>query len=152
MRLLLEKKFCFWPLIDFNWWVAVFVRQGSHIKVMHAPRISGRFFKTTLLRMCCELFLLPFFRITHLNYHGLLQLEYCWLCSIFLFLNHKEVIINGKIWEETEEFGPLLPHFSFIIPSGSWGVRVNTGPLQNQRQMLLLLIYTCYWRNQVCQV
>lgn len=85
------------------------------IKVIHDPKISADLKKVTLLRMCCELFLWPFFRTTHLNYHGLLQFDYCWICSIFLILNLTEVIITHRF-----EIGQRnwVPMFCFSCP---WG-------------------------------
>lgn len=91
------------------------------------------------------------FRITHLNYHGLLKFEYHWLRAIFLLLNIIEVIISAKIWEGTEKYGfpaPALPHYLL------WVLRVhfNTGPRQHQKRKLLLLIYASIWWTYFYQV
>lgn len=123
------------------------VRQGSRIKVMHAPRISAKLKKSNSQGSAVNFYFcfFFFFGITHLNYHGLLQFGYCWLCSIFLLLNGKKPLLMQRFERNWFPATALLLRYSLWL-LGS--MLIQKSPRHHQG-VLLLLIYTSYWRNYI---
>ena len=134
-----EEKVSSWPLIDFNQWVVVWVWDKVVGKRSCMPLGFLQIKKNQTPKEVLWTFTSAFFfGITHLNYHGLLQFGYCWLCSIFLLLNGKEGIVNAKIWEELVPSYCPSPSLFPLVPR----VYVNTEvPTASARGIVAVNLY-----------